>query len=163
MELNLLTLEQELIEKKGELEDEWLVYERRKERIETEIKRLENTKKDLLSTIDEEKVALAKSVLSFEQGFERMNKKLIQEVISELVDGGEKLKRFYFGTKDIACFINQSFHAEYQEKPTNGHVGFTIGLKRPYMPLTEKKIEASIYFLHLLLQPNEDGRMLHVS
>lgn len=107
--------------------------------------------------IDDSKVLLAEHVIYVHGNYEKAGEDRVgcrEAAITQLLQGGGKLKAEAFGTKSYAHWHGQRSDHTYGYGPKHGSIIFQIGLGEPVRkretPLTEEEIEAAVYYLRNL-------------
>ena len=141
---------EELKRERKELEDSTAA---RLQEIKTEREKLTETMKRRAAGLDENKIALAETVIEVEGKYEREGG-CIEKAISHLATGSDYMKRVAIAVKDYAQFSGQGCDCEYGYGPKHGWHVFTIGLTRDARKrdLTEDERDAAIYYLVHLQQ-----------
>jgi len=107
--------------------------------------------------IDDSKVLLAENVIYVHGNYEKAGEDRIgcrEDALSDILQGGKKIKTEYFGTKNYAHWHGQRSDHSYGCGPKHGSINFQIGLIQPIRErdglLTEEEIEAAVYYLRNL-------------
>jgi len=150
--LNIATLKMEIENKKTLLEK----YENSLKTIK------ENEQKEIelrIAKFDVEKIRIAKEVLNIELPKEKSEittecKLKIKCAILDICNKCNKMETHYFGVKSYSGWNSQGEDHKYNCGPRHGHIWFSIGLQREYrrIELTEKQLDAMIYYLENLLE-----------
>lgn len=151
--MNLLTVEQQLIEKMNDMNRIHEQYKRDMSRIENEIEELRRVKSILMSGLDLEKVKQAVAIINIE-GLKtgKYNGRCVTEAIKDIADGTDKMAKEYFGVKDYAHWSDQSSDHPYGYGPTHGSITFSVGYKRDFRGgiLNDEQRECCLYYLNVL-------------
>lgn len=155
-----------VVKKQKELEEELRLltadYGQKKARLEQEIRECDRLRANMANGVDLAKLQLAESVIEIYGklvGTERL--RVIEDAISSLAHGGERLYSEYFGVKNYAAFGDQREDHRYGYCPRHGYIVFSVGIKearrsriRNGEPLTPEELEACIYYLENVKRGN---------
>jgi hypothetical protein len=136
------------------LSEERAAFPKREKALTEELARLSRLREIAGNGVDVERVQLGESLLRLQgdpdkavriQGDSRH--KVIEDAITDLANGGSKLRRTYFGVKNYDIFGDQRCDFAYGYGPSHGTIVFRIELRVRDRDLTPEEIEACIYML----------------
>ena len=157
---NLISLVKQQRQLEQTLADEIAAHKVTVKTLEDSIKSIQETRNIIGTGLDEKMVACAEAVIRVEgdagkivngsypdQTRSGIRWKAIEDAITDLANGGSKLKGNYFGVKNYDRFGDQREDHNYGMGPRHGSIVFRIGLVDRKKELTEQEIEAAIYYL----------------
>jgi cell fate (sporulation/competence/biofilm development) regulator YmcA (YheA/YmcA/DUF963 family) len=152
-------LEQKITAKKQEIQEVRSEYDITLKTLNNELNKLETELKMRYKGIQTDYINIAKEVLRVE-GINRYGegetKEMTEKAIQDILDGFKRLDREYFGCKDYDRWSCQGVTCKYGYAPRHGSIVFRIGLTSKYErkadQITEKQINACLYYLRHLGQ-----------
>ena len=152
-------LEQKITAKKQEIREVKNEYDVALKTLDNELNKLKTELKMRYEGIQTNYINIAKEVLRVE-GINRYGdgetREMTEKAVQDILDGFKRLNREYFGCKDYTIWSCQGVICEYGYAPTYGSIVFRIGLTSKYErkadQITEKQINACLYYLRHLGQ-----------
>lgn len=87
---------------------------------------------------------------------------VVRDAKDQIIEGGGKLHREWFGTKNYAAWSDQRCDTRYGFGPSHGSIVFSIGLRKPGAELSDEQIAGCLYALDCLDQGLIDGPQLQL-
>ena len=158
-ELNLVSIERQLITASKTRETIEKEYEKKLQEVDLLMHSLRHTKNMLLNNCDALKIANAKNFIytrGCKKNFYGDASQMVEKVIKDVAQGCKILLHEYIGCKDYSSFFGQGITCQYGYRPSHGSVVMEIGttsqFRKGEIAPTEDDYSDILYFLNLLLE-----------
>ncbi|MGN0022215.1 MAG: hypothetical protein ACI35Z_15540 [Sphingobacterium hotanense] len=161
MKTNLLEVERQLSQLESDYSAKVTEFETYKKSYHLKMAELIRQREIIMNGLDLDRIKNAELLLRVE-GLKRgeYSDRCVLAAIKDIAEGTNLMSERYFGVKNYAHWTHQEWDSRYGYGPTHGHIVFSVGLRKPEIPLTDEQKEDCLYYLNLLKDKDTRNRIV---